>query len=103
MPQSVALRTWSRVNGGLIHSRYAGIALVKWVVSWPPPWLAVLTKNVAGLPTREPRFHRPPVASQNALNCAAAEPYLRAVRILVTRVKEAISLMGLRCVSLQNV
>ena len=55
-------------------------ALVRWVVSWPPPWLAVLTKKVAGLQTREPCFQRPPVASQKALNCAAADPYLCASR-----------------------
>ena len=50
---------------------------VRWVVSWPPPWVPVPMNVVTALPTSEPFCHSEPVASQNALNCAAGEPYLR--------------------------
>lgn len=50
---------------------------VRWVVSWPPPWVPVPMNVVTALPTSEPFCHSEPVASQNALNWAAGEPYLR--------------------------
>lgn len=52
-------------------------APVSAVVSWPPPWDAVEKNMLAALPARAPLVHRPPVASQKVLNCAAGEPYLQ--------------------------
>ena len=49
---------------------------VRWVVSWPPPCVPVPMNVVTALPTSEPFCHSWPVASQNALNWAAGEPYL---------------------------
>ena len=46
------------------------------VVSCPPPWDAVLKKIPAGLPASCWVPHSPPVASKNALNCAAIIPNL---------------------------
>lgn len=45
------------------------------VVSWPPPWLPVLTKSPAGFPANAWVFHNDPVASKKALNWAAIMPY----------------------------
>ena len=55
----------------------SGRSQVRWVVSWPPPWVPVPMNVVTALPTSEPFCHSEPVASQNALNWAAGEPYLQ--------------------------
>ena len=51
-------------------------SLVQAVVSCPPPCVAVLKKKPPVLPTSFPCCHSCPVLSQNALNCAGADPYL---------------------------